>query len=153
MQEIKSQGPVQAVMQVYTDLFMYSSGIYRVTSHGQDRLAGYHAVRIVGWGEENGVRYWTVANSWGTNWGEAGHFRIVRGVNECMIESFVIGAWTGRIKPRESRSRSHSRQRHHSRVRQRPRHHRRPHHRHSERHRHHKNSRHSGKSKGYFQVG
>lgn len=34
-----------------------------------------------------------VANSWGTDWGESGYFRIVRGKNECDIEKFVLGAW------------------------------------------------------------
>jgi hypothetical protein len=33
------------------------------------------------------------ANSWGTQWGEAGYFRILRGENECGIESFVLAAW------------------------------------------------------------
>lgn len=34
-----------------------------------------------------------VANSWGDDWGERGYFRIVRGTNECEIESFVLGTW------------------------------------------------------------
>lgn len=38
----------------------------------------------------------TAANSWGPTWGEKGHFRIVRGANECDIESFVLGVW-GRV--------------------------------------------------------
>ena len=38
----------------------------------------------------------TAANSWGPAWGERGHFRIVRGANECDIESFVLGVW-GRV--------------------------------------------------------
>ena len=33
------------------------------------------------------------ANSWGTDWGENGYFRIVRDSNECEIESFVLGVW------------------------------------------------------------
>ena len=37
MWEIKTQGPVQAVMEVYTDFFMYASGVYQVTG-----LLGYH---------------------------------------------------------------------------------------------------------------
>ena len=28
------------------------------------------AVTIVGWGVENGVKYWKCANSWGPAWGE-----------------------------------------------------------------------------------
>lgn len=38
----------------------------------------------------------TAANSWGPAWGERGHFRILRGTNECDIESFVLGVW-GRV--------------------------------------------------------
>ncbi|EPB68436.1 hypothetical protein ANCCEY_12475 [Ancylostoma ceylanicum] len=31
-----------------------------------------------------------MANSWNTDWGENGFFRMVRGVNECGIEDFVV---------------------------------------------------------------
>jgi KDEL-tailed cysteine endopeptidase len=37
-----------------------------------------HAVEIVGFGVENDVKYWTVRNSWGADWGEEGYFRILR---------------------------------------------------------------------------
>ena len=30
MHEIRTQGPVEAVMEVYTDFFMYASGVYQV---------------------------------------------------------------------------------------------------------------------------
>ena len=63
MYELMTQGPVQAIMQVYTDFFMYGSGIYKKTNLASNTVAGYHAVRIVGWGQEGGQRYWRVANT------------------------------------------------------------------------------------------
>ena len=33
---------------------------------------GGHAVKILGWGEENGTPYWLVANSWNSDWGDKG---------------------------------------------------------------------------------
>jgi len=94
MYEIMESGPVQATMKVYQDFFMYRSGVYHHAGNGP---SGYHSVRIVGWGEDvtqrEPVKFWLVANSWGAQWGENGYFRIRRGVNECEIEDFVLGAW------------------------------------------------------------
>jgi hypothetical protein len=50
-------------------------------------VAGYHALRLVGWGEEAGQRYWRLANSWGSDWGEEGYVRIRRGQDECQVSS------------------------------------------------------------------
>lgn len=33
---------------------------------------GGHAIRILGWGVENGTPYWLVGNSWNTDWGDNG---------------------------------------------------------------------------------
>ena len=38
-----------------------------------------HAVEIVDYGNENGVNFWVIKNSWGMRHGEAGYFRIRRG--------------------------------------------------------------------------
>jgi len=88
-QEIMEGGPVECAFTVYSDFENYAGGIYKHTTGQQ---LGGHAVKIVGWGEENGVKYWKVANSWNPYWGEKGYFRIVRGVNECGIEGDVVAA-------------------------------------------------------------
>ncbi|RCN45899.1 papain family cysteine protease [Ancylostoma caninum] len=55
---------------------------------GRDR--GGHAVKIIGWGKENGTPYWLVANSYNFDWGENGYFRMIRGKNNCKIEEKVV---------------------------------------------------------------
>lgn len=103
MKQIYQNGPLQAIFTVKEDFFAYRSGIYRHTGVSQSyphiyQQTGYHSVRILGWGVDFGVngqrtKYWLCANSWGSNWGENGYFRILRGEDECGIESFVISAW------------------------------------------------------------
>jgi len=88
-EEIMKNGPVETAFTVYEDFASYSGGIYK---HVSGSLEGGHAVKIVGWGEENGVKYWKIANSWNPYWGEKGYFRIVRGTNECGIESQVTAS-------------------------------------------------------------
>lgn len=64
----------------------YKGGVYTKSAAAKGPLGG-HAVKILGWGEDSGVPYWLVANSWSPHWGEKGFFRIKRGVNECGIET------------------------------------------------------------------
>jgi len=85
---IMDNGPVQAAFTVYEDFMSYKSGVYKHTSGG---MLGGHAIKIVGWGSENGEDYWLVANSWGPTWGLQGFFKILRGKDECGIEADVYG--------------------------------------------------------------
>ncbi|EYC41365.1 hypothetical protein Y032_0571g111 [Ancylostoma ceylanicum] len=87
-QEIYKNGPVVAAFKVYEDFSSYTGGIY-VHKFGGQR--GAHAVKVIGWGRENGTDYWLIANSWNTDWGENGYFRIVRGTNNCEIEQHMVG--------------------------------------------------------------
>jgi len=78
-------GPVEAAFTVYADFFNYKSGIYTPTSSD---VAGGHAIKLLGYGTENGTPYWLAANSWGASWGMAGYFKIARGT--CGIEDQVF---------------------------------------------------------------
>ena len=106
MAEIISQGPVLAVMAVYSDLFMYGSGVYQRTNLASTTVVGHHAVRLVGWGVEEGIKYWTVVNNWGEEWGEEGFFRMKRGDNECEVEEYVVGTWPRKRRGRARRRRT-----------------------------------------------
>ncbi|KAI1711478.1 papain family cysteine protease domain-containing protein [Ditylenchus destructor] len=86
--ELYKNGPLEISFEVYEDFLNYQGGIY---FHKAGKLVGGHAAKLIGWSEENEVPYWTVANSWSTDWGEGGFFRIIRGQDECGIESGVVG--------------------------------------------------------------
>jgi C1A family cysteine protease len=49
-----------------------------------------HAVTIVGYGTEDGTAYWKIRNSWNTDWGEDGYYRIVRGSNKCGLANDAV---------------------------------------------------------------
>jgi len=71
---IAEKGPV-AVSVAADAWFNYESGIFN--GCGKDAVVD-HAVTAVGYGEEHGVKYWLIQNSWGADWGEAGHIRLER---------------------------------------------------------------------------
>jgi cathepsin B len=85
--EIMTHGPVEGAFTVFADFLNYKSGVYYYVSG--DELGG-HAIKILGWGTENGIDYWLVANSWNEDWGDNGFFKIRRGTDECGIESGVV---------------------------------------------------------------
>ncbi|MDZ7725626.1 MAG: C1 family peptidase [candidate division KSB1 bacterium] len=66
---------------VYRNFSDYTSGIYEQTS-GQ--FVDNHGVVIVSYNDTN--ECWICKNSWGTDWGENGYFRIAYG--ECGIDSY-----------------------------------------------------------------
>merc|ERR1719281_2008812 len=84
--EIMTNGPIQVAFMVYKSFMSYKSGVYQ-KHFWELLLEGGHAVKIVGWGTEDGTDYWKVANSWDTTWGEDGFFRILRGKDQCGMET------------------------------------------------------------------
>ncbi|KAF1794255.1 Peptidase C1A [Phytophthora cactorum] len=85
MKEIMKDGPITcgiACSEEFT--YKYKAGILEDKTGFMDID---HDVEVVGWGEEDGVKYWHVRNSWGTYWGMNGFFKIVRGKNNLGIEA------------------------------------------------------------------
>merc|ERR1712097_202408 len=83
MQELVTNGPMYVSFTVYSDFPTYKSGVYQPTSHS---ALGGHAVTLVGFGTLDGTPYWKIKNSWNEEWGDNGHFLIIRGKNSCGIE-------------------------------------------------------------------
>lgn len=116
MHDIYMYGPVTATIKVFDplktsdlhrNLYLYETGVYGTNWGKNDpkETDGYHAISIIGWGEEianqksdpNDVRakpdgslvipYWIIRNSWGPEWGQDGYGKILRGSNRVIIES------------------------------------------------------------------
>jgi C1A family cysteine protease len=80
-EEIYIHGPVSAAYTVYESFYTFfdknPNGIYGVgPPPSNDNIIGGHAIVIIGWGIENGIKYWIVRNSWGKQWGNNGYFKI-----------------------------------------------------------------------------
>lgn len=58
--------------------------------HVGGRGREYHAVKLLGWGVEEGVPYWLASNGWSRRWGQGGFFKILRGTNHVEIEEHVM---------------------------------------------------------------
>ena len=69
--------------------FSIRTGVYRQVSG--ERVGG-HAMKLIGWGTQGGTDYWLIANSWGTQWGNGGFLKFLRGVNHLGIEDYLVTA-------------------------------------------------------------
>ena len=84
MQEIAQRGPIACGIAVPDALENYTGGIYCDDTATMEIV---HDISVVGYGEEDGQKFWMVRNSWGEHWGEEGFFRVCRGTNNINIES------------------------------------------------------------------
>ncbi|CAH1416621.1 unnamed protein product [Lactuca virosa] len=74
LQSAVAKQPVSVAIAAGFLFQLYGSGLYS----GPCGTHLNHAVTVVGFGEEDGRKYWIVKNSWGTDWGEDGYMRIER---------------------------------------------------------------------------
>jgi len=82
-----SKQPVSIAIEADKSAFQsYTTGVLQANCGTQLD----HGVLAVGYGTDNGVKYWKVKNSWGASWGENGYIRLLRGKGgkgECGILS------------------------------------------------------------------
>jgi len=88
MNAVQQYGPLAIALDA-TKFNFYSSGI--MNGSGCSAGSPDHGVAVVGWGIEDGTKYWIVKNSWGEDWGEDGYVRIERGSNACGVEDYPMG--------------------------------------------------------------
>ena len=76
LKQAVSRGPVSVAIEADTLVFqLYSGGIIDNIKCGTNLD---HGVLVVGYGEENGKKYWIIKNSWGPKWGDSGYVKIAR---------------------------------------------------------------------------
>ena len=90
MQVVATRGPASVSMDARWSTFrLYDGGIYDEPRCNELWLG--HAVGVVGYGEENGLKYWILRNSWGTDWGEKGYARMIRNKgNQCGLATEAL---------------------------------------------------------------
>jgi len=92
---VMKYGPIIASVDV-SGLQFYAGKVTRpVTGNGSDATcttATNHIVNLVGFGEEDGVKYWLIKNSYGTGWGEDGYLKMERGTGACGVNSAPMTA-------------------------------------------------------------
>ena len=86
--ELLRFGPVAAGFIIYENFVNDYDGT-TIYDHVHGKALGGHYVSILGWGIEKNTEYWICRNSWGTNWGLLGFFKIKIGIPECMLEENV----------------------------------------------------------------
>ncbi len=91
-QMLYTYGPLSVSMNAKY-LQYYKGGIITATATECNPSTLNHAVNLVGWGTENGIKFWIVRNTWSSSWGENGYFRIQRGTGTCGINQYVVTAF------------------------------------------------------------
>lgn len=91
-QDIYKWGPVSAGFKVYKNFIDNYDGksIYKGPEKDEEEIGG-HAIEIMGWGREDDIDFWWICNSWGTEWGLSGFFKMKMNITECELEKNVVG--------------------------------------------------------------
>jgi len=85
---------IQADQRVFQQ---YTSGVFEDSRCGSSLD---HAVTLVGYGTEGGKEYYTMRNSWGSSWGEAGYMKMAiigDGVGTCGVQMDPVAPTTNKV--------------------------------------------------------
>ena len=88
--ELAARGPVVCSMMITPQFEAYQSGVYYEKSTSP--LILDHTVAIVGYGTDptTSEGYWIARNTWGSQFGESGYFRILMGRDNLGIETDCV---------------------------------------------------------------
>lgn len=84
LEEIYQNGPIVCSCSAPAALHTYTTGVF---TDNTGRKSFDHECEIVGFGVENNTKYWQVRNTWGTQFGDGGFFKVARGINNIAIET------------------------------------------------------------------
>ncbi|CAL5999946.1 Cathepsin_B [Hexamita inflata] len=81
------RGPILMQFSTYTDLMFYSSGVY---IHQTGDFTGKTSGEVVGYGVENGIKFWKMKIPFGEEWGENGFLKIAQTELDQQYWEFVL---------------------------------------------------------------
>ncbi|NTW36077.1 MAG: hypothetical protein HGB17_08100, partial [Syntrophobacteraceae bacterium] len=92
---LNTYGPLVTTMDVYSDFYYYTTGVY---SKASGTYLGGHAILLVGY--DDAAQCFIAKNSWGNGWGESGFFRIAYSQlrSEVYFGEYTI-AFDGQLPP------------------------------------------------------
>ena len=79
-QNIYEYGAMSTGMDTFPDLTDATGTDVYQPAAGQEST-GLHAILIIGWGTD----HWIVQNSWGSNWGDAGYFKLKYDASDVLV--------------------------------------------------------------------
>lgn len=89
MNAIATVGPI--AISVEAQWGGYEEGVFNGCTDANTDIN--HAVVLVGYGEQDGQKYWLVRNSWSPSWGEAGYIKLLRSDSDDEVKAILCALY------------------------------------------------------------